>query len=151
MGRLCALGPKLLWGVLMTVTRWMDVIQRLLPDMPAFHLSDLWYRDTLSGKHRAVRGMVYAERARFQVGVGVRTVAFAAASALHTAVTPDSADWRLGAPCLMPTMRGASFGVFRRCASSTSARSNKGTQMGRCTNIGKRMHMSDNRTQELRG
>ena len=65
----------------MTVTRELDVVQRLLTDKPSFHLSGTAYWDATPGTLDAVRRLVRPGDVKFEVGADVSTVVFAAAGA----------------------------------------------------------------------
>lgn len=79
----------------MTITRELDIVQRLLADRPAFHLDGTWRWDALPGTLHAVRRLVRPGDVTFEVGTGVSTVVFAAAGARHTAVSPDPTEHQL--------------------------------------------------------
>lgn len=79
----------------MTVNSELDVVQRVLADKPAFHLSGSAHWDALPGTITAIRGLVRPGDVTLEVGAGVSTVIFAAAGARHTAVSSDPDEHKL--------------------------------------------------------
>jgi Methyltransferase domain len=84
---------KLGWE--MTVNTDLDIVQRVLADKPAFHLSGTAHWDALPGTLEAIRKIVRPGDVTLEVGAGVSTVIFAAVGACHTAVSPDPDEHKL--------------------------------------------------------
>ena len=76
------------------ITSGVDVVQRLLTDRPSFHLDGqaLWY--SLPETLQAIKGAVRPGDVTIETGMGASTVVFAAAGAIHTAISPDAAEHR---------------------------------------------------------
>jgi predicted O-methyltransferase YrrM len=79
----------------MTVNTDIDVLQRVLADKPAFHLSGTAYWDARPSTLSAIRDIVRPNNVTLEVGAGVSTVIFAAAGAKHTAISPDPEEHKL--------------------------------------------------------
>lgn len=79
----------------MTVNSELDVVQRVLADRPAFHLSGKAHWDALPGTLAAIRSLVRPGDVTLEVGAGVSTVIFAASGTRHTAVSPDPEEHKL--------------------------------------------------------
>jgi precorrin-6B methylase 2 len=80
---------------MMSVNSELDIVQRVLADKPAFHLSGTAHWDALPGTLTALRGLVRPGDVTLEVGAGVSTVIFAACGARHTAVSPDPDEQKL--------------------------------------------------------
>jgi predicted O-methyltransferase YrrM len=79
----------------MAVNTDFDVVQRVLADKPAFHMSGTAYWDATPGTLGAIRSLVRSGDVTLEVGAGVSTVIFAAAGAQHTAISPDPVEHKL--------------------------------------------------------
>ncbi len=79
----------------MTVNTELDVLQRVLADKPAFHLSGTAYWDAMPATLAAISKLVRPGDVTLEVGAGVSTVIFAAAGAQHTAISPDPDEHKL--------------------------------------------------------
>jgi precorrin-6B methylase 2 len=72
-----------------TSDRALNVVQRLLADRPSFHLGGSAHWASLPETLHAISASVKPGHATIETGVGASTVVFAAAGAIHTAISPD--------------------------------------------------------------
>ncbi len=79
----------------MTVNTEFAVVQRVLADKPAFHLSGKAHWDALPDMLQAIRSLVRPDDKTLEVGVGGSTVIFAASGARHMAISPDADEHKV--------------------------------------------------------
>ena len=72
----------------------LNIVERMLIDKPAFHLSGAARWDALPETLEAIVRFARPGDTTLEVGVGVSTVVFAASGANHTAISCDAAEHR---------------------------------------------------------
>ena len=81
-------------GLLDMTTAVLNIVERVLIDKPAFHLSGEARWDALPETLEAIVRFAQPGDTTLEVGVGVSTVVFAASGTNHTAVSCDAAEHR---------------------------------------------------------
>ncbi len=75
-----------------TIASGQDTIERLRADRPAFHAGGGARWDSLPGTLEEIRRSVRPGDITLETGAGASTVVFAAAGAVHTAISPDAGE-----------------------------------------------------------